>query len=198
MPAADPSFQDLIRRVRAGDQDAATELVQLYEPTIRRAVRFRLGDTRLNAALDSMDICQSVLASFFLRAASGEYELDRPEQLLKLLASMARNKVVSQVRRQRAERRDNRRVTEGGLDQDALVASGSSPSQHVAAKDLLEEVQRRLSPEERRLVELRNRGHGWAAVAAEVGGSKEALKKQLARALDRVAIELGLDEASPE
>ena len=35
-----PSIDDLIRRVRAGDQDAASELVKRYEPAIRRAVRF--------------------------------------------------------------------------------------------------------------------------------------------------------------
>ena len=34
------SFEDLIGRVRAGDQDAARELVQRYEPSIRRAVRY--------------------------------------------------------------------------------------------------------------------------------------------------------------
>ena len=38
------SFEELLRRVRAGDQAAARELVQRYEPTIRRAVRFRLSD----------------------------------------------------------------------------------------------------------------------------------------------------------
>jgi RNA polymerase sigma-70 factor (ECF subfamily) len=39
-----------------------------------------------------MDICQSVLASFFVRAAVGQFELDRPEPLVGLLIGMARNK----------------------------------------------------------------------------------------------------------
>ena len=56
-------FQVLLRRVRAGDEQAARELVRRYEPAIRRAARIRLVDTRLNRLLDSMDICQSVLAS---------------------------------------------------------------------------------------------------------------------------------------
>ncbi len=41
------SFAQLMRRVRAGDQEAATEIVRRYEPAIRRAVRFRLKDNRL-------------------------------------------------------------------------------------------------------------------------------------------------------
>ena len=56
MPAGN-AFQELIGRVRAGDQDAATELVKTYEPAVRRAVRLRLGDTRLGRAFDSMDVC---------------------------------------------------------------------------------------------------------------------------------------------
>ena len=93
-----PTFEELIRRVRAGDQDAAAVLVKRYEPAIRRAVRFRLADARLGTLLDSMDICQSVLASFFVRAATGQYELETPEQLLKLLTAMARNKLTTQAR----------------------------------------------------------------------------------------------------
>src|SRR5207253_5181912 len=78
-------FRDLIRRVRAGDEAAAAELVQHYEPYIRRAVRVRLVDPRLKRLVDSVDVCQSVLASFFVRAALGQYDLETPEQLLKLL-----------------------------------------------------------------------------------------------------------------
>jgi RNA polymerase sigma-70 factor (ECF subfamily) len=190
-----PTFEDLIRRVRSGDPDAAAELVRRYEPAIRRAVRFRLADARLGSLLDSMDISQSVLASFFIRAASGQYELEAPGQLLKLLTTMARNKLASQARKQHAQRRDARRVTSGDEGEGRFVAMGESPSMEVAARDLLQEVHRRLSSDERRLMEMRNQGHDWAAIAAELGGAAEALRRRLSRALDRVAEELGLDES---
>jgi RNA polymerase sigma-70 factor (ECF subfamily) len=190
-----PTFDELIRRVRAGDQDAATALVRRYEPAIRRAVRIRLADARLGTLLDSMDICQSVLASFFFRAASGQYQLQTPGQLLRLLTAMARNKLASQARRHHAQRRDRRRVASSGQDEGRFVAPGESPSMEVAARDLLQEVHRRLSPDERRLLELRNQGCDWAAIAAELGGGAEALRRKLSRALDRVAEQLGLDDA---
>jgi RNA polymerase sigma-70 factor (ECF subfamily) len=190
-----PTFEELIRRVRSGDQDAAAELVRRYEPAIRRAVRFRLADARLGSLLDSMDICQSVLASFFIRAASGQYDLETPGQLLRLLTAMARNKLSSQARKQYTQRRDGRRVSSGGEDEGRLVAKGESPSVEVAARDLLQEVHRRLSSDERRLLELRNQGNDWAAIAAELGASSEAHRRRLSRALDRVAEELGLDES---
>jgi hypothetical protein len=61
-------------------------------------------------------------------------------------------------------------------------------------QELLQEARRRLSPEERRLLELRDQGQEWAAIAMAVGGQPEALRKQLARALERVAQDLGLHE----
>jgi RNA polymerase sigma-70 factor (ECF subfamily) len=92
------AFDELLRRVRAGDEAAAAELVRSYEPAIRNAVRHRLADARLQPLLDSMDISQSVLHSFFVRAADGQYDLHQPADLVKLLVHMAR--------KHRAERRD--------------------------------------------------------------------------------------------
>jgi RNA polymerase sigma-70 factor (ECF subfamily) len=187
------TFRDLIRRVREGDQDAAAELVRRYEPTIRRVARVRLGDTRLQRLLDSTDICQSVFGSFFVRTALGEYDLSTPEQLLNLLVSMSRKKVVDQARRAKAARRDVRRAEEGGVEGQRLAAPGPSPSQEVAGAELLREFRRRMSEEERQLAEERADGLDWSQIAAKRGDSPEALRKRLARAIDRISEELGLE-----
>jgi DNA-directed RNA polymerase specialized sigma24 family protein len=97
-------FAEFMSRIRAGDDDAARELVRQYEPLIRREVLLRIRDDRLNRAFDSMDVSQSALASFFTRAVSGNYQLNRPEQLAKLLITMARNKLVSCARSERRQR----------------------------------------------------------------------------------------------
>src|SRR5947208_1547331 len=119
--AEDPSFQDLLRRVRERDEQAAAELVRRYEPTIRLAVRVRLTDPHLRRLLDSVDICQSILANFFVRAAAGQFELERSVQLVKLLVTMARNHLVNQALKHRAARRDQRRLQPGPADEAALV-----------------------------------------------------------------------------
>src|SRR5216684_1879066 len=107
-----PPTLDLIARLRAGDAQAAAEFVRHYEPVIRSRIRvwLRMQDARLRRLFDSMDICQSVLASFFVRAASGQFDLEQPEQLLGLLVQMARHKLANQVQMQQAQRRDVRRV----------------------------------------------------------------------------------------
>jgi RNA polymerase sigma-70 factor (ECF subfamily) len=94
----DRDFLDLIRRVRTGDHAAAAELVNRYAPAVHRVIRLKLRDSRMRRVVDSADICQGVLASFFIRAASGQYDIDRPEQLLRLLIVMARNKLVKESR----------------------------------------------------------------------------------------------------
>ncbi|MGL4552036.1 MAG: RNA polymerase sigma factor [Gemmataceae bacterium] len=190
----DEPFLELIGRVRRGDGAAAAELVRRYEPAIRRAVRFRLTDPRLRRTCDSMDVCQSVLASFFVRAASGQYDLESPEQLLRLLTTMARNKLLNQAREAHAARRDSRLVAGDVADHD-VPAPAPGPPQQAEARELLAEVRRRLAPDELRLVELRNQGHDWNAIAAAVGGTAAALRQKLHRAIERLSKDLGLESA---
>jgi RNA polymerase sigma-70 factor (ECF subfamily) len=189
------SFEELMRRVRSGDGAAATELVKKYEPAIRMEVRRRLRDPRLHRVLDSMDVCQSVLASFFVRATAGEYDLDQPDQLIRLLIVMTRNKVAYQARKHHAQRRDQRRVEP--LDGAELQLAGGehTPSRIIAAQDFLKQFRDRLTEEERRLADLRAQGWQWEEIAAELGGTAQARRRQLTRAADRVLQELGLDEA---
>jgi RNA polymerase sigma factor (sigma-70 family) len=202
-PSRPETFSALIAQVRAGDEHAAAELVRHYEPAIRRAARVRLVDTRLNRLLDSMDICQSVMASFFVRAALGQFELETPDQLLRLLATMTRNKLAGQVKGLGAARRDFRRLTAAQSDRDGEADNGAeriaghdpTPSRDLAARELLDEALRRLSPEEKRILDCREQGGQWAQIATELGSSPEAIRKRLVRAVDRVAHELGLDEA---
>jgi RNA polymerase sigma-70 factor (ECF subfamily) len=190
----DNVFGDLVRRLRAGDPRAAEELVREYEPAIRLEVHCRLRDPRLRRAFDSLDVCQSVLASFFVRAAAGQYDLEQPDQLRKLLVGMARKKLLFQVRKQRAQCRDVRRLEPIVPDDGAAVAADPSPSRHCEARDLLHCFRQRLTPEERQLADLRAQGREWRDIAAAVGGTPGGRRKQLTRAIDRVARELGLDE----
>jgi RNA polymerase sigma factor (sigma-70 family) len=185
-------FPELVARLRKGDNEAAAELVQRYGPVIRLEVRMALRDSRLRRAFDESDVCQSVLASFFVRAAAGQYDLDTPEGLAGLLVRMARNKLASQARRHTNARRDIRRVaTQEG---EGAAAPAPSPSREVEWRELLQQFREHLTDDERRLADARAQGQQWADIAAEVGGDARALSKRLERAVDRVCRELGLDQ----
>ncbi|MBI3408693.1 MAG: sigma-70 family RNA polymerase sigma factor [Planctomycetes bacterium] len=191
----DDSFPDFIKRIRGGDPEAAVELVRRFEPFIRREARMRLRNPRLTRLFDSVDVCQSVLASFFVRAALGDFDLEKPANLVKLLAGMVCKKVAFQVRKQQALKRDMRQMVE--LPGEALdaIAAGASPSRVAAGKELLREFRERLTDEERQLADLRAEGHAWEEIAAQLGGNAKARCKQLGRAMQRISQQLKLDEA---
>src|SRR5260370_34566567 len=114
-----------------------------------------------------MDVGQSVLKSFFFRTGAGQYELDTPEQLQRLLVTMARNKLASAARGQHRQRRDQRRVAAAGEEKlEGVAADGPTPSQIVAGKELLERFRQALNEEERQLAELRGEGLAWGDIAA--------------------------------
>lgn len=194
---AEASFQELIQRIRAGDAEAAATLVRQYEPEIRRAVRFRLATSRLRRVFDSMDVCQSVLGSFFVRAAAGQFDLEEPNQLLRLLTVMAQNKLRNYANQQHALRRDRRReLADGEPLLEGVADRVSTPSQVVAGRELWSVIHRELTAEERYLAEQRAAGRGWNELASELGCTAEGLRKRYSRAVDRVVERLGLDENS--
>jgi RNA polymerase sigma factor (sigma-70 family) len=188
----------LIQRLRGGERSAAEELVRHYEPVIRRAIRVRLVNPALRRTVDSVDICQSVMGSFFVRAALGQYDLNSPEQLAGLLIKLARNKVADAARRQNAEKRDHHRMQEGASAVDRVMDRHESPSQVVAGAELLQKFREKLQPDELILAEQRAQGREWNDLALERGESAEALRKRLKRAVDRVARELGVEEMIDE
>jgi DNA-directed RNA polymerase specialized sigma24 family protein len=187
-------FAEFLRRIRSGDAAAAEELVRRYESAIRLAVRTRLTDPALKRHFDSVDVCQSVLASFFFRAAAGQYDLNNPSQLIALLVRMAQNKLAGRARFHRRQRRGAGQVV--GLDSAAETAAGgeAGPVQVAIGRELLQALRHRLTPEERELADRRGAGQGWPEIATDLGGTANGLRIKLKRALDRIAPELGLDE----
>lgn len=192
VPESDVPFAEFLLRVRAGDARAAEEVVRRYESAVRLAVRTRLTDPALKRQFDSMDICQSVLASFFLRAGAGQYDLDDPAQLVALLVRMAQNKLAGHARYHRRQRRDARHVA--GLDAVAEPEAGEpGPARVAAGRDLLDALRSRLTPEERELADRRAEGQSWNDIAEAMGGTADGRRMQLKRAIDRVAPGLGLE-----
>ena len=187
--SADPLFEDLVRRVRAGERQAAADLVRQFDPEIRRYIRLRLTDPSLYRVFDSDDVLQSVLGNFFVRLIAGQYDLKEPEQLIRLLMTMAHNKIVDYARKPAVRRRSH---CDSSVWR-AFAAKGQSPSEIVANEEILREVQDRLTEAERRIVELRGKGRSWQEVADVCGGTADGVRKTHERALDRVCKELGLD-----
>lgn len=192
MSAGDP-FTELLTRVRSGDADAANEIVRQYESLIRVAVRTRLSDPRLRRQLDSLDVCQSVLVSFFIHAATGAYDLQEPAQLVALLTKMAQNKLAMRARSQFRQRRDTRRTIELAGDTLGLASSVPGPDQQVAGRELLDRALSMMTPDMREVAARRMEGESWANIAAALGGTADARRKQFERSISMIseALEIG-------
>lgn len=191
----DKSFAELIARVRRGDQSAADEIFNRYEAAVRRTARVRMFDSRLQAELESADVRQMVMLSFFVGAAGGKFQLDTPQDLVKLLTQMARNKLDDQVRWiQAAKRGGGKKVEwpEGGRDESD---SEPTPSEQIMTKELLARIRIAMTPAEKAIQEHRDDGLTWDEIAAKVGGTGEALRKQLDRAYERIREQLASGES---
>ena len=121
--------------------------------------------------LDDEDVCQSVLASFFVRATLGQYDLHDPAQLRQLLLSMARNKLAHAARRQYTQKRGGGRNVPEPVEDLSVAGQTASVGRIVAGRELLDQVRGRLDDEERQVADLRGQGHDWAAIAGQLGGT---------------------------
>lgn len=176
-------FDALVRRVRRGEHEAAAELVRLYEPEIRREVRLRLTSPQLRRTLDSVDICQSVFSRFFLHAALGELEFDRPQQLLRFLCQMARNRVIDYHRRESVRTPVGERLP---IETTEVSSARETPSQILQREELMAKIAELMTSTEQEISEMRRNGETWSAIAERVGGTAESVRKSLARSIDRI------------
>lgn len=191
----EPGFKELIQRVRCGDAEAAVDLVRNYDRELRILARVRLNDPRLRRICDSMDICQSVLGNFFVRASAGQFDIESPEQLMKLLTTMIKNKVTDVARRQTAERRNQGRMADAPVEDFHIRGSVDTPSQIVSAKELSEIAQLKFAADEQQIMRMRQEGKNWDEIAKALGGTAESLRKRFTRAVDRIVKEIGLEDS---
>ena len=191
----DHSFENLLDRVRQGDEPASAELVRLYEPEVRRFVRYRLQGPKMRRLLDSLDVCQSVFAKFFACVGAGKYELQHPRQLQQLLLKFANNKLLDHYRKQAAARHGGGMRGEGEAV-DWLADGTPQAAVAVENRELVDLLRSRLSADEQGILDQWMNGEDWPAIAAPMGLSAEAVRKRFTRAIDRAAKELGWEEVS--
>jgi RNA polymerase sigma factor (sigma-70 family) len=138
MSDGDQDFEDLIKRFNDGDPDAAEELIDRYEPDVRRVIRHRLH-TRLRRQFDSVDFLQSVWVTFFAIPAD-QLEFANPAGLRHFLLELATNKVIDAFRRRMQSRRFNTSREKSLSDStkfeaNDVAAATATPSQTLMAEE---------------------------------------------------------------
>lgn len=176
----DSAFTRLLAQVQAGDEDAARQVCERYGPHIIRAVRRRLH-ARLRSKFDSTDFSQDVWASFFTKVVE-KCDLDNPEDLIRLLTAMARNKVLLALRaRTRRQKRDiHREVSlEDKPGGSKLAGAQQTPSQIAMGEEAWHQLLAKQPPVTRRILLLLRRGTSHERIAAELGISLRTVQRLL-------------------
>jgi RNA polymerase sigma factor (sigma-70 family) len=185
-------LQELLRRIREGDEAAAAEFFRTYEPHVRRVVRARLRIAGMRRVSDSSDLCQVVLASFLVGSAVGRYDIEDTEAMKKLLARIAANRVIDLARKPEF-RKPAVPVVGPGADGVQPVARGSSPASQIALQELIQKANQLLTDSERPIADLRKEGLTWEEIGQRLGKSADAVRKSLDRAARRIMLALGME-----
>jgi RNA polymerase sigma-70 factor (ECF subfamily) len=177
----DPSFGDLMARLRASDEEAAKRVFQQFAQRLIALARSRLDD-RLRRKVDPEDILQSVFKSFFCRQAQGEFELDSWESLWSLLSVITVRKCGRWRRYFHAERRN----LQAEISSWEVFADEPTPEEAAILTETLEQVMRGLEGSEREMVMLSLQGYTVAEISDQVDRTRRTVQRVLQRVRQRL------------
>lgn len=173
-----------LHQMMAGNEEAVSTLWQRFLPRLLGLARKTLA-SRPQRMADVDDAVQSAFASFWKRAADGEFgdQLDR-YNMWNLLGTITVRKSLRQARHERAAKRGGGRVmTEGGLKRpggnpgslDDFSGSCSPAELDINTTELLES----LSDELRQIAVLRLLGYRNSEIAEQLDCSERTIDRKL-------------------
>ena len=190
-PTPLPSDSSLLRRLRTGDEDAATKLYFRYAERLRLLARAECS-TDLIRRVDLDDIVQSVFSSFFRGAGKGYYDVPAGEELWKLLLVIALNKIRAKGAFHRAARRDVRQTVSGQALPNMAASDAGDDTAYLTLKLTIEGVLNSLPKTQRQMVQLRIEGHEVAEIAERLRRSKRSVERTLQEFRRRLQDILGM------
>ena len=178
---AESSDHSLLNRVRAGSQDAATQIYLRYAQRLHALTKAQCS-TELARQVDTEDIVQSIFGSFFRGASQGYYEVPAGEELWKLFLVIALNKIRAKGNYFRAAKRDVRLTVHCEQLQHEATAKGKNEEDLAFLQLAVAEALDRLPPHFKPMVTLRIEGHEVAEIAQRTGRSHRTVERVLQQA----------------
>jgi RNA polymerase sigma-70 factor (ECF subfamily) len=184
MPEESANVEELLNRLRAGDQDAGTEIVNRFMRRLIGLARTKL-DARIQRKVDPEDVVQSVFRSYFVRQMEGEFHVRDWDNLWSLLALITARKCTNvRVRYARQGRNIRLEMDAAGGDDDSgagwqALAREPTPAQAAVLTELIERVVSALPERDRQIVALSLEGNDAAAIAARIGRAERTVRRTL-------------------
>jgi RNA polymerase sigma-70 factor (ECF subfamily) len=174
-PAGDKS---LIRRYRAGGDEAATALYLRYARRLRGMVARYCGRA-FAGRFDADDVTQSVFRTFFDGVRREAYDAPDGGEIWALLVALALNKVRNLVDHHTAAKRDVRTTLPPDADPAAVVEQDESAAAFLRL--VVEEQMDALPESSREIVRLRIEGCEVGEIVARTGRSARTVERVLQR-----------------
>jgi RNA polymerase sigma-70 factor (ECF subfamily) len=168
----------LLGRFRTGEEDAATELYLRYANRLQAWAASQTSPV-LKPRFDAEDVVQSVFRTLFRRVGEGLYDVPPGEELWQLLLVIALNKIRKLATFHRAGKRDvTKTLGSDSLDQQDQQSGRDENSLRVLQM-VIDDLLSQLSATNRRIVELRIRGHQAEVIAQRTDRSKRTVERVL-------------------
>jgi RNA polymerase sigma-70 factor (ECF subfamily) len=187
-----PREDVLVSRWRSGDQEAARQIFERYVSQLLGLASRRISQ-RLASRVDPEDIVQSVFRTFFHRAREGQFQIDDPDDLCKLLARITVHKTLRQIAfHKRAKRNACQETGQGDDDADhmiSLLASEPTPEDTVALYDQMDHFLGQLGSEDRLILQMRMEGYTNVEIAEKLNITDRKIRRLLERIRGQAALE---------
>jgi RNA polymerase sigma-70 factor (ECF subfamily) len=173
------SDHSLVRRLRAGENDAATQLYLRYAGRLGALAWAKRG-ADLSSRLDPEDLVQSIFRTFFRHAAVGEYDVPDGEDLWRLFLVIALHKIRDAGSFHRAAKRDIRATKAGDVFDEAARGAETQDDQSLhELRMVIDDLMRELPQSQRTMVEMRIEGYKVEEIAEKVQRSKRSVERGL-------------------
>lgn len=178
----DLQVDELLARLKAGDQDAGAEIVNRFMRRLIGLARKKL-DGKVLRKIDPEDVVQSVFRSYFVRQMADEFKVEDWDNLWSLLALITARKCANvRVRFARKGRNVHLEMDPSG-DDDApsweALAREPTPDQAAVLHELIEGIMTRLPERDRQVVSLSLEGKDSAQIAETIGRAERTVRRTL-------------------
>jgi RNA polymerase sigma-70 factor, ECF subfamily len=173
----DTSDRSLLRRLRHGEESAATTLYLKYARRLLALAQARTSSD-LAAKEEADDIVQSVFKSFFRKASAGLYDVPEGEELWNLLLVITINKIRAKGNYHRAAKRDMR-LAAGDQPLEAVADEGTNDAALAELQMVIDEILKGLPGKSAEIVELRIAGHEVNEIVTRAKRSKRTVERVL-------------------
>lgn len=184
------SFDELLLRLRSGDEAAAAEIHERFARQLIGLAQRKL-DGRLRAKADPEDVVQSVYKSLCLRLQDGQFELADWNGLWGLLVRITLRKCGHHVQHFLAAKRDVRQEIPPARDDSSVaqwepMAREPRPEEALLLAETLEQLLTDMSAVDREIICLRLQSHTFHEISEQTGRSEKTVERVLKRARDRL------------